>query len=197
MIGEILKRVKFWLNEDRLGPDMPLTHICLYFPSCMRRLCNKKFKRFGRGAEFRPGAYAFGCSKIEIGDNVVIRPGSVLAADTRQGGQGIVIEDNVLLGSCVHFYCHNHQFEDPDVPIIEQGYGLSQKVVLKNGCWIGANTVFLKGVTVGAHSVVGAGSIVTRDIPDGVVAAGNPAHVIRRIGERKTDTFDICSEQVK
>lgn len=188
MIREIFQRIKFWLYDDRLGPDMPLTHICLYYPSLMRSLCQKKFKRFGRGAEFRPGAYAFGCSKIEIGDNVVIRPGSFLAADTREGGQGIVIEDNVLLGPGVHFYCHNHQFENPDVPIIEQGYVPSQKITLKNGCWIGANTVLLKGVTVGAHSVVGVGSIVTRDIPDGVVAVGNPARVIRRIGERKNRT---------
>ena len=182
MIREIFRRIQFWLHDDRLGPDMPLTHMCLYYPSLMRRLCRKKFKRFGKGAEFRPGAYALGCSKIHIGDNVVIRPLSFLGADTREGGEGITIEDNVLLGPGVHFYCHNHCFEDPRVPICEQGYVPSQKITLKNGCWIGANVVLLKGVTVGAHSVVGAGSVVTRDIPDNVVAVGNPARVIRVIG---------------
>lgn len=78
----------------------------------MRHLCEKKFKRFGENSEFRPGAYAEACSKIEIEKNVVIRPNTFLFADPTEGGGGIVIEDNVLIGSGVHFYTNNHEFKD-------------------------------------------------------------------------------------
>lgn len=139
------------------------------------------FKRFGEGAEFRPGAYAICCSKISIGDRVVIRQGTMLFADPREGGAGIIIEDNVMIGSGVHIYCSNHRYDNPHVPIIEQGHYASKEITLKSGCWIGANSVILPGVTVGHNAVVGAGSVVTRDIPDRVVAVGNPAEIIKRL----------------
>jgi acetyltransferase-like isoleucine patch superfamily enzyme len=56
-------------------------------------------------------------------------------------------------------------------------------VVVRRGAWIGANAVLLPGVEVGRNAVVGAGAVVTRDVPAHSVAAGNPARVIRRIGE--------------
>ena len=178
----MINRIKFWLKADRLGPDMPLTHILLHFPLLMRRLCQKKFKRFGAKAEFRPGAYAVTCSKISLGDRVIIRPGTMLFADPGPNGAGIEIEDNVMLGSGVHIYCANHRFDNVEMPLIDQGHYESQSVTLKNGCWVGANAIILPGVVVGRNSVVGAGSIVTKDIPSGVVAVGNPAKVIKRLG---------------
>ncbi|RYY14386.1 MAG: acyltransferase, partial [Chitinophagaceae bacterium] len=57
-----------------------------------------------------------------------------------------------------------------------------EQVVLKKGCWIGANAIILPGVTIGENSVVGAGSIVTKSIPDRVVAVGSPARVVKKIG---------------
>lgn len=183
ILNEFIKRLKFWMTADRLGPDMPLTHLRLYFPSSMRKLCIKKFKRFGEACEFRPGAYAVSCSKISIGDRVIIRPGSMLFADPREKGAGIVIEDDVLIGSGVHFYCHNHKFDNPDIPIIAQGYYDSKQITLKRGCWIGANSILLPGVTIGNNAVVGAGSIVTHDIPDMVIASGNPARIIKKLSD--------------
>src|SRR3989344_3846093 len=101
-IKEFFDRIKFWQTEDRLGPDMPLTHWRLYFKSTMVKLCQKKFKHFDSTADFRPGAYAFCCSKISLGKRVVIRPGCVLHADDRNTGKGIIIEDDVLVGLNVH-----------------------------------------------------------------------------------------------
>ena len=72
---DVVSRVRFWLNADRLGPDIALTHWQLHFKSTMRKLCKRRFKRFGDGAEFRPGAYAEACSKISIGDRVVVIAG--------------------------------------------------------------------------------------------------------------------------
>jgi acetyltransferase-like isoleucine patch superfamily enzyme len=180
--AEFRARLRFWKVADRIGPDIPLTHWRLHFKSTMQALCRSRFKHFGVGAEFRPGAYAVCCSKISLGSRVIIRPGCMLFADPRPGGAGIVIEDEVMLGSAVHIYVHNHQFSDPLVSIIDQGHSSSKSVVLKSGCWIGAGAIILPGVTIGENSVIGAGSIISRSIPPRVLAAGNPARVVREIG---------------
>jgi acetyltransferase-like isoleucine patch superfamily enzyme len=152
----------------------------------MRQLCINKFKKFGVGSEFRPGAYSECCSKISIGDNVVIRPGTFLFADPTPGGGGITIEDKVLIGSGVHFYTNNHAYSDVSRNIYDQGYPESTEnnsIILKKGCWVGAAAIILPGVTVGENAVIGAGSVVTNNIPANTVAAGNPARVIKSIIE--------------
>lgn len=184
-LKELINRIKFWQQADRLGSDMPLTHWRLYFKSTMISLCQKKFKHFDSTAEFRPGAYAFCCSKISIGKRVVIRPASILHADDRPGAAGIIIEDNVLIGPGVHIYTNTHCFDDPNIPLIDQGYYRSGSVVLKKGCWIGANVLILQGVTIGENAVVGAGSVVTKSVPARMVAAGNPAKIIKSIAAGK------------
>lgn len=184
MILEVFKRIKFWKNADRIGPDIIWTHWRLYFKSSMKKLCKKKFKKFGENSEFRPGAYAEACSKILIGDNVIIRPGSYIYADPSECGGEIIIEDNVLLGGSVHIYTNNHKFSDINLPISQQGYpppSGSDSVKIKNGAWIGAGTIILPGVEIGSNSVVGAGSVVTKSIPDFRVYAGNPAKLIRSL----------------
>jgi acetyltransferase-like isoleucine patch superfamily enzyme len=178
---EILDRWQFWKSVDRLGPDLPATYWRLFFKSTMLKLCKEKFREFGEGAEFRPGAYAICCSKIRIGKRVIIRPGCMFFADPREGGQGITIEDHVMLGSGVHIYVHNHQFESLDIPLIDQGAYASEAVILKSGCWIGAGAIILPGITVGENAVIGAGSVVTKNVDSGSVVAGNPARFIRRI----------------
>lgn len=178
MLKKVRERLRFWATTDRLGPDIPLTHWQLHFPDTMRRLCKKKFRFFADTAEFRPGAYAIFPSEISIGDRVVIRPGTMLFADP---GVGITIEDGVLMGSGVHIYTTDHRFDQPGVPVIDQGYVPSLPVVLKRGCWIGANAILLKGVTIGENSVVGAGSVVTRDVPPNVLVVGTPARVVRSL----------------
>jgi acetyltransferase-like isoleucine patch superfamily enzyme len=175
---ELGERIRFWRAADRIGPDIPWTHWRLHFKQTMTELCRRRFAHFGAEAEFRPGAYAVHCRQIRIGDRVVIRPGTMLFADP---AATITIESDVLIGSGVHMYVGNHEFHDPSVPIIDQGRLPSRPVVLRRGCWIGANAVLLPGVTIGENAVVGAGSIVTRDVPSRVVVAGNPAKVIRSL----------------
>ena len=186
MVGvlEVVKRIKFWIEVDRLGPDIPITHWRLYFKSSMRHLCTSKFRHFGAGAEFRPGAYAVACSNISLGENVIIRPGSMLFADPGGRGGSITIEDDVLLGSGVHFYTNYHKFSDPTTPIYFQGHDEiidSDSIIVRRGAWIGANVILLRGVSVGENSVVAAGSVVTKSIPPFVVVAGVPAKIIRRL----------------
>ena len=86
-----------------------------------------------------------------------------------------------MLGPGVHIYTNNHKFDNPSIPVFHQGDYPSKKVVLKKGCWIGANAILLPGVTIGENSVIGAGAIVTKSIPPRVLAAGNPAKIIKYI----------------
>src|SRR3972149_5327282 len=102
---------------------MPLTHVLLYFPALMRIICRKKFKGFGEGAEFRPGAYADNCSSITIGRNVVVRPGTMLFAEKGSGVPGrITIEADA--GRCcgIHLTAPCHSQKAAGSPIPEQGY---------------------------------------------------------------------------
>lgn len=177
----LLKKILYDIRADRIGPDLLFTHWELHFKSTMRKLCLKKFKYFGEDSEFRPGAYAFGCSKISIGNKVVIRPNSMLFADPSPTGAEIIIEDYVLIGSGVHIYVTNHRFDNPNLPIFFQGHSESKMVILKKGCWLGANCIILPGVVIGENSVIGAGSVITKSIPNNVVAAGNPAKVIKEL----------------
>ncbi len=182
MITEVLKKRKYDIESDRLGPDCPFTHWRLYYKAKMKVLCKRKFKYFADSAEFRPGAYAIACSKISLGRNVIIRPSTMIFADPKKDEAGSVeIHDDVMLGSGVHIYVGNHRFDLSNKNIIEQGHYPAKTVILKKGCWLGANVIILPGVTVGENSVVGAGSIVTKNIPDRVMVAGNPARVIRQL----------------
>ncbi len=181
MISRIINKVQFWIFENRIGPDMPLTHWLLYFRGGSSWLCQKKFKSFGANSSVRPGVYVVASDRIEIGDNVTLRPGTMLHADPREDGAGIRIEDKVLIGSSVHIYVDTHAYDRTDKAIYDQGFYDSKEVHLKEGCWIGANAVILPGVTIGRNSVVGASSVVTKSVPDCCIYAGNPAKLIKKI----------------
>jgi len=182
MIKGFINKRKFDLKSDRLGPDCPFTHWRLYFKNTMQVLCKQKFKHFPDSAEFRAGAYAIACSKVSIGENVIIRPNTMIFADPRKGSDGsVIIEDNVMLGSGVHIYTGNHRFDLPNVNLIFQGHSPAKSVILKEGCWLGANVIILSGVIIGKNSVVGAGSVVTKNVPDRVVVAGNPAKILKHL----------------
>lgn len=178
LIKEIYNKIKFCRTSDRLGPDLPFTHWKLHFPSTMKNLCKSKFRFFGDNADFRAGAYAVTCSNISIGKNVVVRPSTMIFADEYAQ---VIIEDNVMMGAGVHFYVNNHKFERRDIPLIEQGYYPSESITVKEGVWIGANSIILPGVTIGKNAVVGAGSCVTKSVPDYAIVVGSPAKLIRYI----------------
>ncbi|WP_109694989.1 acyltransferase [Chitinophaga deserti] len=181
MLKEFLRRRKFWKAADRLGPDIPLTHWKLYFPTAMRKICKQKFYHFATTAEVRPGSYIVGCSQISLGERVVIRPASHLHAASPDGGLNIIVEDDVLIGSGVHIYVGNHAFGDPDIPIIDQGHSAAKPVRIRKGAWIGANVILLPGVEIGENSVIAAGAVVTKSVPARVVAGGTPAKVLKEI----------------
>jgi acetyltransferase-like isoleucine patch superfamily enzyme len=177
----ISKQIKFWNNADRIGPDIIWTYWRFFFPEIMFGFCRKKFLYFGVSSEIRPGVYVVGCSQIYIGDRVILRPGTIFHGESDTLKETIIIENDVLIGSGVHIYVENHNFSNINQLISEQGHSLARQVKLKTGCWIGANVIILPGVTVGRNSVVGAGSVVTKSVPDFAVVAGNPERIIRMI----------------
>jgi acetyltransferase-like isoleucine patch superfamily enzyme len=111
---------------------------------------------------------------VRIGDRVLIGRGSSIT-----GHRSVVIEDDVWTGQQVHLTDMNHGYTDLDLPIGQQA-DPEAPVHVGAGSWLGHGVVVLPGVHIGRHVVVGAGSVVTRDLPDRSVAVGVPARVIRR-----------------
>ena len=89
---------------------------------------------------------------------------------------GINIGDNVLIGPKVNLVSENHPVHPS-----QRKFLIGKPIVIKNNAWIGAAATILAGVTVGENSIVGAGSIVTKDVPDNTIVAGNPAKFLKRI----------------
>jgi acetyltransferase-like isoleucine patch superfamily enzyme len=111
---------------------------------------------------------------IELGDNVNIGFNSEIFSGSRVtvGAYGLFAAYTYLVGG-------GHEFARLDVPVIEQER-VSQGITLGENVWLGAGVKVLDGVTIGRNVVVGAGALVTKNLPDGVVAAGVPARVVRQ-----------------
>ena len=113
---------------------------------------------------------------IAMGDDVFVNFGCTLLDNAP-----ITIGSGVLIGPHTSLYTVNHAIDRE-----ERARGLcrSAPIVVGDGVWLAGNVVVTPGVTVGEGSVVGAGSVVTRDVPPGVIAAGNPCRVLREVGEK-------------
>ncbi len=117
---------------------------------------------------------------IEIGDDVTCSQGVHIAATTR-----VTIRDGVMFGSHVHVTDHGHGTyrgntqDDPDVPPRHRRLSNGRAVVIERNVWLGDGVVVLPGVTIGAGCIVGANSVVSRDLPPGVIAVGAPAVPIK------------------
>lgn len=133
----------------------------------------------------------------ELGENCYIEPPlrSNWGGKHVHFGKGVYANFNLTLVDDTHIYVGDHTMIGPNVtlataghPILpalrEEVYQFNLPVRIGRNCWLGAGVIVLPGVTIGDNTVVGAGSVVTRDLPCGVVAAGNPCRVLRVIGER-------------
>lgn len=110
---------------------------------------------------------------ISIGNNTGINSGAYL------GGQGgIQIGSNVIIGPGVKIFSENHNFEDTNIPIRDQGV-TRKGVKIGNDCWLGANSIILDGVNLGSGCVIAAGAIVTKSFPSNCVVGGVPAKILK------------------
>ena len=127
-------------------------------------------------AGMAPGQELISDEIVTIGDRCLIGRNSSIV-----GHLSITIEDDVFFGPNVYVTDQNHSVDRLDVPIGRQSE-LEQPVVIGEGSWLGTNSVVLPGVTIGKHVAIGAGSVVTTDLPDNAVAVGVPARVLRIAG---------------
>ena len=124
-----------------------------------------------------PGQRMVSDPVVRIGDRCLIGKGSGIVAHL-----SVEIGDDVWTGHFVYITDQNHGYEDPALPISQQSQP-ERPVVIGDGSWLGHGTVVLPGAHIGRHVAVAAGSVVTGDLPDFCVAAGAPAHPIRRYVE--------------
>lgn len=119
--------------------------------------------------------YGYKRPTLKIEEAVTIGTGTVIATS-----KFIHIKKNVLVAPHCFIGDHDHEYRDITIPIRDQGYKNVKKIIIEEGAWIGANSTICSGVTIGKNSVVGANSVVTKDIPDFSLAVGVPAKVVKR-----------------
>jgi acetyltransferase-like isoleucine patch superfamily enzyme len=162
------------------------------------------FGALGSGSLIRPPYTITSARRIFIGERTMVGPNALLSVvtehlraryspclrigDDTSIGQNFVVScvgevsigSQVLISSNVFVGDSMHRYDDPSRAVIEQGMAYRGPVRIGDGAFIGVNAVIMPGVSVGRHAVVGAGAVVTEDVPDYHVVAGNPARALRR-----------------
>lgn len=148
----------------------------------MEELMKEMFAEVGEGTFVLPPFYAnWGGAHVHFGKNVFTNFNLTLVDDGH-----IYIGDNTMIAPNVTIATAGH----PILPELrEKGLQYNVDVHIGKNVWIGANVVIVPGVTIGDNSVIGAGSVVTRNIPSNVVAYGNPCTVIREINDHDKEFY--------
>ncbi|MFZ1943768.1 MAG: sugar O-acetyltransferase [Acidobacteriaceae bacterium] len=131
-------------------------------------------KKVDEGFVLIPPFYSAGGDEIRVGQNVFINQNC-----TFYDLGGLDIADDVMIGPNVSLITAGHPLE----PLQRRAATVGKPIVIERNVWIAASVTIVGGVTVGENSVVAAGSVVTRDVPPNTLVAGNPARVIRSIGD--------------
>jgi acetyltransferase-like isoleucine patch superfamily enzyme len=134
-------------------------------------------------------------SKIELGDQILLGRHCILSCNDAQVRIGnfvsigpfcffacksrIEIGSNVSIGSGTQLMAGGHVSDDPDIPVIRQARS-AKGITIEDGAWIGTGAIILDGVSVGCNSIVGAGAVVSKDVPAWTVVLGNPARVVQK-----------------
>jgi maltose O-acetyltransferase len=139
-----------------------------------RALLTELFNAFGTGAVLKPSFRCDYGSNISIGEDTFINYDCVFLDCNR-----ITIGRQVQIAPCVQIYTATHPL---DAATRRSKLEFALPVVIKDGAWLGGGAIVCPGVTIGENTVVGAGSVVTRDLPPGVLAVGNPCRVLRGLG---------------
>ena len=150
--------------------------------------------KLGKGVKIFDFVNLYGCEigdHTKIGTFVEVQKGAKIGKNCKISShtficEGVTIEDDVFIGHNVTFI--NDMYPRATV----EGGGLQTEAdwvciptLIKKGASIGSSTTLLAGITVGEKAIVGAGSVVTKDVPPGTIVAGNPARILRKVGEEK------------
>ena len=126
------------------------------------------------GGDTKTILFAKGNGKIRIGNNCGISNATIFATES------ITIGNDVTIGGSTKIYDTDFHWLELQERMSKTG-GATKPVEIRDGAFIGAHCIILKGVTIGKEAIVGAGSVVTKSIPDGEIWGGNPAKFIRKI----------------
>ena len=129
--------------------------------------------RIGEGSSIAAPIAGAAIEKLMIGNRVFINSGLLAMA---RGG--ITIEDDVMIAANVQLISNNH---DP----YDRAVLTCKPILIKEGAWVGAGATILPGVTIGAHAIVGAATVVTKDVPGYGVVVGNPAKIVKTLDADK------------
>ena len=146
------------------------------------KILKEMFCEIGENCYIEPPFHAnFGGKHVHFGNNIYANFNLTLVDDTH-----IYVGDCTMFGPNVTVATAGH----PILPELrEQGYQYNMPVHIGKNCWLGAGVIVLPGVTIGDNTVVGAGSVVTKDLPSNVVAVGNPCRVLREINDRDKEYY--------
>ena len=146
------------------------------------KMLKDMFAEIGENCYIEPPLHSnWGGHHVHFGKNVYANFNLTLVDDTH-----IYVGDCTMIGPNVTIATAGH----PVLPELrEKAYQFNIPVHIGKNCWIGAGVVIIPGITIGDNSVIGAGSIVTRDIPSNVVAVGNPCRVMRAINEHDREFY--------
>ena len=147
-----------------------------------QKMLKEMFAEIGENCYIEPPLHSnWGGKHVHFGNNVYANFGLTLVDDTH-----IYVGDYTMFAPHVTLATAGH----PILPELrEKIYQFNAPIHIGRNCWLGAGVIVLPGVTIGDNSVIGAGSIVTKDIPANVVAYGNPCKVIREIGQKDRETY--------
>jgi len=147
-----------------------------------KQMLKEMFAEIGKGCYIEPPLHAnFGGKHVHFGKHVYANFNLTLADDTH-----IYVGDYTKFGPNVTLATAGH----PIVPDLrEKGYQYNFPIHIGKNCWIGAGVIVMPGITVADNVVIGAGSVVTKDIPTNVIAVGNPCRVLREINEHDREYY--------
>lgn len=171
VIGKIIGKVLYHV----IGTHLPSAHTLIkpigIFSKRFRGLCGKLILcKCGKNVNIYPhGKFS---SSVELGDN------SDLGLRCQINGK-VVIGNNVIMAPDVAIYTVNHNTARTDIPIKYQGNTEEKPVYIGDSCWICARVIILPGVKIGKGCVIAAGAVVSKDVPDYSVVAGNPAVIVK------------------
>jgi maltose O-acetyltransferase len=143
---------------------------------CRAIACKRLFRACGQRVNVERGANFYTGWEIEIGDDSSLGIGCIVPYDLKVG-------KDVMMGPYVIIVGENHKSDRRDLPMRLQGYHQYPPVRIEDDVWIGARVIILPGLRIGKGAIIGAGAVVTKDVPPYAICAGNPARVIKYRGE--------------
>lgn len=124
---------------------------------------------------------------VIIGNKTIVGMGSVIIGPV-EIGNNVMIAQNIVMSGL------NHGYQDVNLPPSEQKVSCNE-IKISDNVWIGSNSVITAGVTLGKHAVIGAGSVVTKNVPSYAVAVGNPARIIKKYNSATNDWESVINDK--